>query len=118
VDDGIDAGHRRGERVRSGDVADADLDVGAPGERQATDDGLAGGRGAGEGDDLVSRGEQDRDEMAADEAAGAGHEDGGHDGMVLRAQGRQSDGRHLRFGRDCRADAPDGADAGIVASSA
>ncbi len=78
MDDGIDAGHRRGEGLRPRHVPDPDLDVGPAGGRQRTEDHLPGGRGPDHGDHPMTRGQQAGDEMSADEAACAGDEDRGH----------------------------------------
>ena len=60
VDDGIDAGQRRRERRRAGDVADPELDARALGGREPAEDDLAGRRRPDERDDPMAGREQGR----------------------------------------------------------
>ena len=103
MDDGIDTGHRRGEGLRPGHVADPDLDVLPLGGREPAVDHLTSGRGADHRDDVVTRRQQTRDDVAADEAAGAGDEDRGHGWWPFGCRGAAGLDRHR---------------AGIVASTA
>ena len=82
VDDRVDAGHRRRQGARSSDVAVAHLEVRSVGRGEAGQDGLGGRLAADQGDDSMAGGEQRRNGVAADEPAGAGHEDRGHAGRV------------------------------------
>ena len=92
--DGIDAGERR-RRASPGAVTSpiADLDArraAAAGEPPRTVSPAVGV--ADQGDDAVAGAEQGRDDVAADEAAGAGDEDRGHGWMALSGAGRAPDG--------------------------
>ena len=85
VDDGVDAGERR-ESVAGGQhVAGAQLDGGGQRRREPARDDLAGVRGAHERDDAVAAPGELGDEVAADEAGGAGDEDGRHGSVLPRA---------------------------------
>ncbi len=85
MDDSVDALHRLDERAHRGDVSRPGLDprpiVGA----EAAEHLLAGGFAPHDGNDPVAVGEERRHEMAADEATGAGDEDGRHTLVPLLA---------------------------------
>jgi hypothetical protein len=85
VDHRIDPGERRLERVGASHVADPDLDPLAAFGRQPAYDDLAGRRRPGQRHDAMAGRQQGGHVMAADEAAGAGHEDGRHGWRVASA---------------------------------
>ena len=118
VDDRIDAGQRRAERLRPGDIADAgprSHRAGAGGD--PADDAVARLRTAHERDDAMTRGQEGRDEVAADEPAGAGDEDGGHVGDPSWFAATHTSGAISSSVATAVADASDRDGAGIVAST-
>jgi hypothetical protein len=83
VDHGVDPDHGGGQRVGPGHVADPNRDAVPILRPDPADDDLARRIRPAQRDDAVTVREEGRNEVAADEAAGAGHEDGRHGGGIV-----------------------------------
>ena len=78
MEDRVDVAHDRGQGLALADVAQPDLDTVTLHCREPAEHELTSLIGADHRDDAMAAIEQRRDGMPADEAVGAGHEDGGH----------------------------------------
>ncbi len=97
MDDGIDAldSLRQGSRI--GHVSPAAIDQGPLARGEPSPDAVTGRLVAGQGDDSLAVVRQARHDVTADEAAGAGHEDGRHG--LSPPKGCRRGGLRQRFGR-------------------
>ncbi len=78
MDDGVDAVQGRAECRRVHDVAGPQLHAGGEAGREAASERRAGVGRTDERNDTMARDGQLGDDVAADEAGGAGDKDGGH----------------------------------------